>query len=309
MKPALILLTCLFSICLLFQSCVIEENNPPTAAFTVSPNTGNTQTVFVFDASISSDPEDATNQLQVRWDFNGDNISDTEWETNKIQSIQFVDEGTYNVQLEVMDTDGLTGLSPKSLAVSNSGGGNTFSDPRDGKIYPIESIGNQTWISQNINFKTKGGWCYDNDPANCQKYGMLYDWDAAQLVCPTGWHIPSDNEWKQLEMYLGMSQSEADIEYGWRGTDQGTQMKSTTGWPDGGNGTNSSGFNGLPGGLKDNWGDFINIEFYGGWWTSTETGDYHAWMRGLFGKSLDMGKVSRAEGQKVDGRYVRCVKD
>lgn len=138
---------------------------------------------------------------------------------------------------------------------------------------------------------------------------MLYDWDAAQLVCPAGWHIPSDDEWKQLEMYLGMSQSEADIEYGWRGTDQGTQMKSATGWPDGGNGTNSSGFNGLPGGLKDNWGDFINIGFYGGWWTSTETGDYHAWMRGLLGNSLDIGKVSRAEGQKVVGRYVRCVKD
>ena len=64
--------------------------------------------------------------------------------------------------------------------------------------------------------------------------GRLYLWQTALIACPTGWHLPGDEEWKTLEMYLGMSQSEAD-DISWRGTDEGTKLKSTSGWHQNGN--------------------------------------------------------------------------
>ncbi|MDK2899314.1 MAG: hypothetical protein PWQ10_501, partial [Patescibacteria group bacterium] len=76
--------------------------------------------------------------------------------------------------------------------------------------------------------------CYNNDEANCTTYGALYQWDEAMQytntegakgICPTGSHIPSDNDWKVLEMQLGMTQAQADLDSAWRGTDQGTKMK------------------------------------------------------------------------------------
>ena len=91
------------------------------------------------------------------------------------------------------------------------------------------------------------------DPAqSLNEYGRLYNWyavDDARGLCPSGWHVPTDGEWMTMEMALGMSESEANST-GWRGTDQGTQMKTTYGWYGGGNGTNSSGFSGLPGGYR-----------------------------------------------------------
>ena len=111
--------------------------------------------------------------------------------------------------------------------------------------------------------------------ADYRTYGVLYNWSAAmngaatsnttpsdvQGVCPSGWHLPSDAEWKQLEMYLGMTRQQAD-EYGWRGTDEGGKMKhpGTEYWGSPNTGaTNSSGFTALPGGI------FTIINFLQDW--------------------------------------------
>ena len=102
-------------------------------------------------------------------------------------------------------------------------------------------------MAENLNYKTTKRCCYNNNAVNCEKYGRLYNWDAALKACPLGWHLPSDVEWKTLEMYLGMSQSMSH-DKGYRGTYEGKQMKFTSGWADNGNGTNSSGFDALPGG-------------------------------------------------------------
>lgn len=296
---------------LLFEGCVVDEENfAPTAAFTVTPNSGSFQTVFVFDASNSADPEDAIDQLQIRWDFNGDGVWDTEWISEKIYNIQYIDESIYIAGLEVKDSKGLTSQTTQTVTVSNGGGGiGNVTDPRDGQTYTSQVMGSQTWFSENLKYQSRGSWCYDDDPANCVTYGRLYDWDGAMAACPDGWHLPTDAEWKQLEMSLGMSREEADKDYGWRGTDQGKKLKSISGWIEGGEGTNSSGYNGLPGGLRDNWGDYGNITRSGVWWTSTETGPNHAWMRGVMGMSSDKDKVSRGDEMKVYGRSVRCVKD
>ena len=180
-----------------------------------------------------------------------------------------------------------------------------FIDPRDGQKYKTVKIGNQTWMAENLNYKTKNSWCYGNDPANCKVYGRLYTWDAALTACPPGWHLPTDDEWKTLEIDLGMNQSEAD-DWGRRGTDEGKKMKSTSGWKKNGNGTNSSGFNALPGGYRTSNGLFSSLRRYSKWWLSNEYSGAYAWRRGLY---YDFDRVERGLNNETYGFSVRCLKN
>ena len=108
-----------------------------------------------------------------------------------------------------------------------------------------------------------------------------------------------------LEMALGMSVSDANA-VGWRGTDQGTQMKTDYGWYNGGNGTNSSGFSGLPGGLRFSNGVFFNAGGYGYWWSSSPDGS------GAWNRFLDYTSESVYRDLDFGPHYgfsVRCVRD
>jgi len=168
------------------------------------------------------------------------------------------------------------------------------------------TYGNLTWMAENLNIETGNSWCYDNDPSNCDLYGRLYDWNTAKTACPPGWHLPSDDEWKVLEMCLGMSQSEADG-IGWRGTDEGKKMKSIHGWDLNGNGTNSSGFDALPGGYRDGiTGAFSYAGKLGSWWSATEVPGDIAWSRSL---ANTYDRVDRRGYDKSYGFSVRCVRD
>ena len=144
----------------------------------------------------------------------------------------------------------------------------------DGNTYQTVKIGDQWWMAENLKVTcyrngdaipnitdgttwaslSTGAYCeYNNDINNVATYGRLYNWYAvtdSRNIAPAGWHVPSDAEWKQLEMYLGMSQSEADAT-GWRGTDEGGKLKEvgTMHWNSPNTGaTNESGFTALPGG-------------------------------------------------------------
>jgi len=164
---------------------------------------------------------------------------------------------------------------------------NTFIDKRDGHVYKTVIIGDQTWMAENLAYLPTvstpdqtspsephhyvynyfGNNVNESKSANYQNYGVLYNYTAALNVCPSGWHLPEDEEWKQLEIFLGMSPSDADFD-GLRGTGQGYKLKSTYGWNGGGNGSNSSGFNGLPGGVCSDNGFYLMGNF-GFWWSST----------------------------------------
>ncbi|WP_242202965.1 FISUMP domain-containing protein [Aestuariivivens insulae] len=82
---------------------------------------------------------------------------------------------------------------------------NQFTDPRDGQVYDIVTIGEQTWFAENLNYDTLDNLstCYDDNSDNCFIYGRLYTGDAAQTACPEGWHLPSKEEWDTLIDYLG----------------------------------------------------------------------------------------------------------
>jgi uncharacterized protein (TIGR02145 family) len=165
----------------------------------------------------------------------------------------------------------------------------------EGYSYSTVQIGDQCWFSENCRYlpvvspSSEGSetepyyYVYDYQgtdlveaqaTANYETYGVLYNWPAAitEGLCPSGWHIPSDDEWQALEIALGMSEAEA-TSLGFRGSPVGDFMKSTSGWNDyngsSGNGSNSSGFNVLPAGNTDVSGNTVNMYQDGSFWSST----------------------------------------
>jgi uncharacterized protein (TIGR02145 family) len=202
----------------------------------------------------------------------------------------------------------------------------------DGNVYQTITIGTQVWMAENLkvthyrngdpipNVTDNAAWqalsteayCeYNNDINNVATYGRLYNWYAvgdSRNIAPAGWHVPTDAEWKQLEMYLGMSQTQADST-GWRGTTEGNKLRErgTTHWyfPNIG-ATNESGFSGLPGGVRGYGGPFDGMGSSAAFWSSTEYGNYSAWCRHLH---YDYPRVHRSSADKDDGFSVRCVKD
>lgn len=166
---------------------------------------------------------------------------------------------------------------------------------KNGEAIP-ESKTDAEW--QKAGEEGKPAWCYyKNDPANGTKYGKLYNWYAVndpRGLAPKGWHIPSDKEWTTLTDNLG----------GENGA--GTQMKSSSGWENNGNGSNSSGFAGLPGGYRDDNGPFHNVGAGGYWWSSSENEPDDAWFRFL---GYGSGGVYRGNDNEKGGFSVRCLGD
>jgi len=171
-----------------------------------------------------------------------------------------------------------------------------LSDTRDGRAYKTISIGGKIWMAENLNYKTSSGsWCYygNDDSSNCEKYGgKLYDWNTAMKVCPSGWHLPSREEWKDIVIEAGDSSA------------AGKKLKSANGWKIG-NGTDNYGFAAFPGGYRANTGNgFDNAGNGGNWWTSTENSPYAYSIRISYDDSVD-----EIYNHKEYGFSVRCMQD
>lgn len=183
------------------------------------------------------------------------------------------------------------------------------------------AIGKQVWMHKNLNVncfrngdlipevksveewkrygkECKPAWCYyKNDPSNGATYGRLYNWYAVndpRGLAPLGWHIPTDGEWTTLTNFLGGE----DV--------AGGKLKSTSGWLENGNGTNNSGFTGVPGGQRLPNGEFNPIGHFGTWWSSTEVNTNTARYRYLL---FNSGEVNRFYNLKAFGFSVRCLRD
>jgi len=165
-----------------------------------------------------------------------------------------------------------------------------------GSTCKSKQIGTQTWMTENLNIVTSDSWCYQNSADSCAKYGRLYTWEAAKTACPNGWHLPSNAEWTTLADYAGGYST------------AGSKLKSTSGWYNNGNGTDTYGFSALPGGNRNSDGSFSNAGYYGFWWTATEGGSSLA-----YGRHMDYGNDFLNEGyydyDKGDAFSVRCVRD
>jgi len=212
----------------------------------------------------------------------------------------------------------------------------------DGNEYSTVQIGAQCWMAENLKTThyadgVKVPWiegndvwwefdvcdkayCYYNDdPSNGDKYGLLYTWAAVmyglsssndnpsgvQGICPDGWHLPSESEWQELEIYLGMNPAQA-ASIGLRGSDQGSKLKAISGWSNDGNGTDQSGFNAIPGGSRGTFGRFYAMGNYAYFWSSTESVKKLIWIRQLYYYGTD---VLKYDASKTHGYAVRCVKD
>jgi uncharacterized protein (TIGR02145 family) len=199
----------------------------------------------------------------------------------------------------------------------------------DGNVYNIVTIGTQVWMTPNLRTTkysdgtpipnitdnttwglSTGAYCdYSNTPANSITYGRLYNWYAVdnnaatkvasnggKNVCPTSWHVPSDDEWTTLITYLG-------------GESAGGKLKETGAFhwytPNTG-ATNETGFTALPGGLRDDTGVYNEIGLYGNWWSSTDRSVTYAWMRYIYNTSAS---VNMNGDPKRYGFSVRCVRD
>lgn len=185
--------------------------------------------------------------------------------------------------------------------------------------YTTVEIGSQCWFRENLradNYRNgnpiPGGldntaWStnttgaqaiYNDDPANLAIYGRLYNWfavDNANGLCPTGWHVPTDAEWTVLTTFVG-GESVAGI-----------AMKSSASDTPSWNGSNSSGFKGLPSGNRNSGGPYFSAGTDGFYWSSTASGTIEAWNRLLFSANDNIFRYNTS--WRYDGFAVRCLKD
>src|SRR5690554_8052941 len=211
--------------------------------------------------------------------------------------------GSHTIKAEAKDNAGATKTDEITVAiVSSGGGGGTFTDPRDGKVYQTVTIGNQEWMAENLAYEPSSGhyWAYDNNNSNVETYGYLYAWETACDVCPDGWHLPTDAEWTELTNYLGENA-------GGKLKATGTIEAGTGLWYDPNTGaTNETGFTALPGGGRGYGGTFDFVGGHGYWWSATEYRTDYAWARNvLYGYS----SVIRDYGNEEFEFSVRCLRD
>ena len=167
------------------------------------------------------------------------------------------------------------------------------------QVYKTVVIGNQTWMAENLNYYIEGSVCYNFYKKNCEKYGRLYKWEMAKEACPAGWHLPSDEEWTELENFVGDSSA--------------TKLKAASGWSFNdfdnaqGNGTDNYGFSALPAGPGGPNGDFNYGGHVANWWSSTSYGYYE---KDFYYRSMNYkdANMYRSIVWSVP-MSVRCVKD
>jgi len=289
----------------IFSSCQKE----PTASFTVSSASVNVGEIVAF-TNTSTDGD------SYEWDF-----GDAGTSTSVSPTHTYNTAGTYTVTLTAFSkNEKKSDKATESITVFAG----KLIDSRDEQVYDIVIIGEQWWMAENLNYgtmingtqtQTDNGtpekYCYENNASNCNTLGALYQWNelmqysttqGVQGLCPAGWHIPTDAEWMIMEEYLGMCSGtstgppKCSGATGYRGTDQGTQIKT------GG----TSGFDAKLAGYRYSGGSFGCKDDFSYFWTSFDNTGSEAWKREL---SSSSPMIDRKLFDKSPGFSVRCVKN
>jgi len=202
----------------------------------------------------------------------------------------------------------------------------------DGNVYKTVKIGEQVWMAENLKVThyrngepipnvtgytewanlTSGAYCYyDNNPSYAEVYGALYNWYTVndnRNIAPAGWHAPTDEEWKQLEIFLGMSQADVEKSCTSRGTNEGNKLKECgfTHWDSANaSATNESGFTALPGGNREWHGGYNNFGYHAFFWCSTTTIVEYSWNRYLFSGYPNIVRQTRPNQTDFSVRLLR----
>jgi uncharacterized protein (TIGR02145 family) len=310
-----------------FISCEKEEDSSemsPKAAFTAD------QVRLIKGDTIQFSDESTNNPSSWSWNFGDGNTSTSQNPTHVYSTA-----GEYTVELTVENEYSEDTETKKDYitVAPPDGPGDPVTDI-EGNTYQTVWIGGQNWMAENLKTTTyndgtpialiendtdwenenTGAYCwYNNDSAqHAETYGAFYNWHAVNTgnLCPDGWHVPTDEEWKALEMELGMSQAAAN-EIGWRGTNEGSKLAGNADlWENGGLKNDSlfgsSGFSALPGGRRAYHGAFYDKSQIGRWWNSTEIDSSKAGARNLY---YNRTRVRRINAYKVSGLSVRCLRD
>lgn len=175
----------------------------------------------------------------------------------------------------------------------------SITDPRDGNTYTTVKIGDQFWFAENLRFKPEKGkyWGYEDVKAGnaTDIFGYLYQWNTAITGCPSGWHLPSEEEWNNMINFLGgreIAGGKLKTKELWHGSNKGA--------------TNESGFSAVPGGTRMFDGKYYFVLMNGYYWTSTEIDKKQARECTL---GFSTGEISIYTTEKNSALSVRCIKD
>lgn len=307
----------IMGVCLVFVSSCKKTDNTSIPVLSTTAVTDITHNTAISGGNITSDGGATVTARGVCWSTG---------QTPTISDNKTIDGiGAGNFASNISGLTANTTYYVRAYATNSAGTGygsamsfttgstNSFIDSRDGNVYKIVTIGNQVWMAENLRYlpsvagPASGSnttlyyyvYGYNGTDVNAAKtttnyqtYGVLYNWEAAKLAAPAGWHLPSDDEWAELTTYLGGESVAGDK----------LKEKLTTHW----NGTNETGFTALPGGSRYSSGSFFDINYIGYWWSATDLGAMDACGRSM---SFNQSSVTRRSNKKEFGFCIRCVRD
>ncbi len=274
-----------------------------------------------FDMYAEED-DNSCRYLEEYFDCEGNCLNDSDDDNvcDEFESFGCLDEEAINYNPDATDNNGICVYS--GLGVTDV----------DNNFYNSAIFGEQEWMIENLKVThyrnedsistglTGSEWAnlsngaysiYNNDPHNATIYGNLYNWFSVEddrNIAPEGWHIPTDEEFMELEIFLGMNELDA-LGTSWRGTDEGSKLKADTLWIyQYQSSTIKSGFEAIGGGVRFYFSTelYLGLDYYCRFWSLSEGDTTLAWSREL---SYNNTMVSRHLQYKQNGFSVRCVKD
>lgn len=257
-------------------------------------------------------------------EYKGTNAGESQWKASLVEA------GMIRQESGILDYPTANGTHTFQFATNIPCPGTT-TVTYEGHVYHTTQIFSQCWMKENLNVgtmisgtldMTDNGiiekYCYNDIQDSCTKYGGLYQWgeamkyniqEGAQGICPPGWHIPTDEEWKVMEGATDSKYGIGDPEWNKtliHGFDAGKHLKATSGWNAGGNGTDVFGFSAYPDGGRFSQGFFTRVGYGNYWWTSSQYDEYDACHRFL---KCYYPAVYRDFDLKIYGFSVRCLRE